>query len=174
VEPQQSSKSWNVEFDSNNQRSSSPSWCCGSANWNTQLHKQHDFLRALSIITQSATLQCLLLDCSSNKSSKNRWKWPPCKNGTINWHQQMSQACPSTPHDQRHTNCQSDVSKYDPLNQDLGSQSDGIYPHCHMMLSMRRKENHPSAMTILTCPLTATIATNRSYSYSMYWLAACS
>jgi hypothetical protein len=35
------------------------------------------FLRVPSIITQSTTLQCLLLDCSSNKSSKNRWKWPP-------------------------------------------------------------------------------------------------
>jgi hypothetical protein len=40
--------------------------------------------------------------------------------------------------------CQSDVSKYDPLNQDLGGQSDGINPHCHMMLSTRRKEKHPS------------------------------
>jgi hypothetical protein len=38
VEPQQSLKSWNLEFDSNNRRSSSPSWCCGSANQNTQLH----------------------------------------------------------------------------------------------------------------------------------------
>jgi hypothetical protein len=31
------------------------------------------------------------------------------------------------------------------------------------MLSTRRKENHPSAMMILICLLTATIATNRSY-----------
>jgi hypothetical protein len=39
MEPQQSLKSWNVEFDtSENGRSSSPSWCCGSANQNTQLH----------------------------------------------------------------------------------------------------------------------------------------
>ena len=38
VEPQQSLKSWNVEFDSENGRSSSPSWCCSSANQNTQLH----------------------------------------------------------------------------------------------------------------------------------------
>jgi hypothetical protein len=35
------------------------------------------FLRAQWIITQSATLQCLLLDYSSNKSNKKRWKWPP-------------------------------------------------------------------------------------------------
>jgi hypothetical protein len=35
------------------------------------------FLRAPSIFTQSATLQCLLLDCSSNKSSKKRQKWLP-------------------------------------------------------------------------------------------------
>jgi hypothetical protein len=38
VEPQQSLKSWNVEFDSENGRSSSPSRHCGSANQNTQLH----------------------------------------------------------------------------------------------------------------------------------------
>jgi hypothetical protein len=38
VEPQQSLKSWNVEFDSKNCRSSSPSRHCGSANQNTQLH----------------------------------------------------------------------------------------------------------------------------------------
>jgi hypothetical protein len=38
VEPQQSLKSWNVEFDNKNGRSMSPSQCCGSANWNTQLH----------------------------------------------------------------------------------------------------------------------------------------
>jgi hypothetical protein len=87
-----------------------------------------------------------------------------CTNGAINWHQQMSQACVCcTRHGQRHRNCQIDVSKYDPLNQGLGGQSDGIYPHCHMMLSMRRKENHPSAMTILMCPLTATIASYQPY-----------
>jgi hypothetical protein len=119
------------------------------------------FLRVPSIITQSATLQHLLQDCSSNKSSKKRWKQPPCMNGTINWHQQMSQACLlHTTWPTAYNCCQSDVSKYDPLDQDLGSQSDGIYPHCHMMLSTRSKENHPSAMTILICPLTATIATN--------------
>jgi hypothetical protein len=69
-------------------------------------------------------------------------------NGTINWHQQMLQACLSHAHDVAKgiaTKCQSDVSKYDPLEQDLGCQSDGIYPHCHMMLSTRRKESHPSA-----------------------------
>jgi hypothetical protein len=38
VEPQQSLKSWNVEFDSENSRSSCPSWLCGSANQNIQLH----------------------------------------------------------------------------------------------------------------------------------------
>jgi hypothetical protein len=32
------------------------------------------FLMAPSIIPQSATLQCLLLECSSNESSKKRWK----------------------------------------------------------------------------------------------------
>jgi hypothetical protein len=35
---QQSLKSWNVEFCSNNRRSSSPSRRCSSANRNTQLH----------------------------------------------------------------------------------------------------------------------------------------
>jgi hypothetical protein len=124
------------------------------------------FLRVPSIITQSTTLQCLLLDCSSNKSSKKRWKWPP-------WlYEQCHKLTPTNVTGMRvsHTtlpktyNCQSDVSKYDPLDQDLGGQSDGIYTHCHMMLSMRRKENHPSAMTILICLLTAaTIATNRTY-----------
>jgi hypothetical protein len=38
MEPQQSLKSWNVEFNSENGRSSSPSQHCGSANQNTQLH----------------------------------------------------------------------------------------------------------------------------------------
>jgi hypothetical protein len=75
----------------------------------------------------------------------------------------MSHECMSHTTWPKTYNCQSDISKYDPLDQDLGGQSDGIYPP-HMMLSTRRKENHPSAMTILICPLTAaTIATNRSY-----------
>jgi hypothetical protein len=38
MEPQQSLKSWNAEFDSNNGIASSPSQHCGSANQNTQLH----------------------------------------------------------------------------------------------------------------------------------------
>jgi hypothetical protein len=67
------------------------------------------FLTAPSIIPQSASLQHLLLECSSNKSSKKRWKWPPLTNGTKDWHQPMSQAC-RTQHGQRHTNLQSDTA----------------------------------------------------------------
>jgi hypothetical protein len=39
VDPQQILKSWNLEFDRENGILSSPSWHCGSANQNTQLHK---------------------------------------------------------------------------------------------------------------------------------------
>ncbi len=80
------------------------------------------FLMAPSIIPQSITLQRLLLECSSNESSKKRWKQPPLTNDTKDWHQPMSQAC-DTWHGQRHTNLQSDISKYNPLNQDFSSQS---------------------------------------------------
>jgi hypothetical protein len=38
VEPQKSLNSWNVEFNSQNGRTSSLWWRYSSANWNTQLH----------------------------------------------------------------------------------------------------------------------------------------
>jgi hypothetical protein len=118
VEPQQSLKSWNVEFDCENGKLSSPSWRCSFANRNTKLHSiishsainhptihhftagEHTVALAKDIVwclynvfvCCSTTLQCLLLDWSSNESSKKRWKSPPYTNDMKSWHRPMLQA----------------------------------------------------------------------------------
>jgi hypothetical protein len=75
-----------VEFDKENGRSSSPSRCCGSANWNTQL--QHNM-----IISHGANPpnNQPLHSASAHQTvsttvdkSKKWWKRPPYMNGTEN------------------------------------------------------------------------------------------
>jgi hypothetical protein len=68
-----------------------------------------------SLPKQSATSQCLPLDCNNCQRGKNWQKWPPYTNSSKSWHQQMSQVC-HIQHGQMHTNHQSDFSKYNPLN----------------------------------------------------------
>jgi hypothetical protein len=58
----------------------------------------------------------------TNPARRDEKQWPPSMNGIKDWHQPMSQAC-CTRHGQRHTNLQSDISKYYPLDQDFASQS---------------------------------------------------
>jgi hypothetical protein len=80
VEPQQSLKSWNVEFDSKNGRTLSPSWCCGSANQNTQLHNiiSHSIVTPQTISHFTAP-PIRLYQMLAN--AKNWQKGPPLMNG---------------------------------------------------------------------------------------------
>jgi hypothetical protein len=62
------------------------------------------FLMVLSLPKQSATSQCLSLDCITCWSVQNLAERTPSTNGSKSWHQQMLQAC-CTWHGQMHTNC---------------------------------------------------------------------
>jgi hypothetical protein len=77
VEPQQTLKSWNVEFNSKNCRLSSPSWHCGSANQNIQLHNMIPH----GIITHQTISHFTVPPAHQTVSTVNKhriwWKGPP-------------------------------------------------------------------------------------------------
>jgi hypothetical protein len=82
MEPHQSLKSWNVQFDFKIGRSSSPSWCFTSANWNTHLHNNISH-GAITPQTISHFTAPPIGQSVTNVDKHKKWqKGPPSMNGS--------------------------------------------------------------------------------------------